>query len=86
MQLAARLCSVDTILVGSVSAITRRRLATVGTDALLPQAAKILSTTPVSLVIVCDAEGRMAGVISKTDIVRSVASTAKRPARLHRPT
>ena len=62
----------DTVLVGSISAITRRRLATVGTDALMPKAAKILSTTPVSLVIVCDAEGRMAGVISKTDIVRMV--------------
>jgi CBS domain-containing protein len=63
---------VDTALVGSISAITRRRLATVGTDALLPQAAKLLSTTPVSLVVVCDADGRMAGVISKTDIVRTL--------------
>jgi CBS domain-containing protein len=63
---------VDTLLVGSISAITRRRLATVGAEAPLPQAARILSTTPVSLVIVCDAGGGMVGVISKTDIVRTV--------------
>jgi CBS domain-containing protein len=63
---------VETLLVGSISAITRRRLATIDVDAPMPQAARVLSTTPVSLVIVCDAGGAMVGVISKTDIVRTV--------------
>ncbi|HEY9531177.1 MAG TPA: CBS domain-containing protein [Burkholderiales bacterium] len=46
-----------------------------GTGAPLPQAAKMLSTTPVSLVIVCNADGTMAGVITETDIVRSLLAT-----------
>jgi CBS domain-containing protein len=62
----------DSVLVRSIGAVTRRRLATIGTGAPLPQAAKMLSTTPVSLVIVCNADGTMAGVITKTDIVRSL--------------
>ena len=62
----------DTVLVCSISAVTRRRLATISTSALLPQAAKVLSTAPASLVIVCNAHGAMEGVISKTDIVRTV--------------
>jgi CBS domain-containing protein len=58
--------------VRSIGAITRRRLATIGTEALLPQAARVLSTTPAGLLIVCNAGGAMEGVISKTDIVRTV--------------
>ena len=56
----------------SISAITRRRLATIATDAALAQAAKVLATAPAGLLVVCNADGAMEGVISKTDIVRTV--------------
>ncbi len=62
----------DTLLVGSIDAVTRRRLVTVRADASVAQVAKLLSETPVSLVVVCDAHQAMAGIITKTDIVRKV--------------
>jgi CBS domain-containing protein len=51
----------------------RRRLTTIQTDASLSDAAKLLSDTHISLVVVCAANGSMAGVITKTDVVRQVA-------------
>jgi CBS domain-containing protein len=62
----------NTLLVGSIDAVTRRRLVTVSADALVPQVAKLLSDTPVSLVVVCDSGEAMAGIITKTDIVRKL--------------
>ena len=61
------------MLVGSIEAVTRRRLVKVGAGALVPQVAKLLSDTRVSLVVVCDAGQAMAGVITKTDIVRKIS-------------
>ena len=62
----------DTVLVGSIDAVTRRRLVTVSADALIPQVAKLLLDTPGSLVVVCSPGEAMAGIITKTDIVRKI--------------
>ena len=59
------------MLVRDIGAVTRRRLATIGTEAALARAAKMLSDTPVSLLVVCEADGTMAGVLTKTDLVRT---------------
>ena len=67
----------DTVLVRSISAVTRRRLATVEADAALRDAARLLSVTPISLVIVCGADGTMAGIITKTDVVRTFGRHAQ---------
>lgn len=64
------------VLVGSIDAVTRRRLVTTRADVLLPEVAKLLSDTPVSLVVVCDPDCAMAGVITKTDIVRKLGQCA----------
>jgi CBS domain-containing protein len=61
----------DTVLVRDISAVTRRRLATVEANAPLPDAARLLSATPIRMVIVCGADGAMAGIITKTDVVRT---------------
>ena len=53
-------------------------MVTISADALLVDVATLLSDTHISLVIVCDSDGVMAGVVTKTNIVqqfsRSVAS------------
>lgn len=49
------------------------QLVTIRADAPLIQAAKLLHGRKSSLVVVCDAEGVMAGVITKTDIVRQIS-------------
>ena len=59
-------------LVSSMDAVAHSRLATISVDALLADVAKLLSYTQVSLVVVCDGEGAMAGVITKTDIVQQI--------------
>ena len=57
------------ILVNRIDALARSRLATVSADALLLDAARLLSDRHISLVIVCDSHGVMVGVITKTNIV-----------------
>ena len=61
------------MLVETLMPTARRRLTTIQTDASLSEAAKLLSDTHISLVVVCAADGSMAGVITKTDVVRQVA-------------
>jgi CBS domain-containing protein len=51
----------------------RDGLVTVRTDALLIDAAKLLNDPRHNLVVVCDDSGRMAGVITKTDIVSRIS-------------
>jgi len=51
----------------------QEKLVTVKTDALLIDAAKLLNDPRHNLVIVCDNSGRMAGVITKTDIVGRIS-------------
>ena len=65
----------DELIVGDVAELTRRRLVTAPTDALLPDLARLLSTTPVSVVVVCTRGQTMAGIVTKTDIVRSIAES-----------
>ena len=61
------------MLVERVLPTALKRLNTIQTGAFLTDAAKLLYETHKSLVVVCNADGMMVGVISKTDIVRLVA-------------
>jgi CBS domain-containing protein len=62
----------NTKLVSSVAAVARSRLATIGVDALLVDVARLLAGTQIGLVVVCNSDGAMAGVITKTDIVQHI--------------
>ena len=62
----------NTKLVSSMDAQARSRLVTVSVDASLVAVAKVLSDTQISLVVVCDSGGAMAGVITKSNIVQWV--------------
>lgn len=61
-----------TIPVKKIAGLARSRLVTIGADTLLVQVAKMLSDAHISLVIVCDSNGVMVGVITKTDIVQQI--------------
>lgn len=50
----------------------RERLVTIAYDAKLIEAAKLLSSGT-DLVIVCDSEGALRGVVTKTDVVRQIS-------------
>lgn len=58
--------------VSNMDAIARSRLVTISVDRPLLEAARHLSDTQISLVVVCDADGVMAGVITKTDLVKKI--------------
>jgi CBS domain-containing protein len=58
---------VDAILPGA-----RERLALISHDAPLIQAAQLLSNAAVNLVVVQNSDGTLAGVITKTDVVRQI--------------
>jgi CBS domain-containing protein len=62
----------------------RKRLVIIATDALLIDAATALSKPHIELVVVCDAEGKAVGVITKADIVRRISqcegATCRAPA------
>ena len=59
-------------LVSSIHAASLSRLITVPSDTLLRDVAKLLSDTHISLVVVCDDDGVMAGIITKTNIVKQI--------------
>ena len=61
------------ILVERVLPIALKRLNTIKVGALLTDAAKLLCDTHKALLVVCNPDGVMVGVISKTDIVRQIA-------------
>lgn len=63
----------DRLVVADIEAITRRRLVTAAVDALFTDLARLLSDSPVSLVVVCTLEQKMVGIVTKTDIVRTIA-------------
>lgn len=69
-----------TIPVNKIDALARSRLVTIGAEAVLVDVAFLLSDPHISLVIVCDADGVMVGVVTKTNVVqqfgRSMASIA----------
>jgi len=56
-----------------LEAVARERLVIIRAEAPVVEAARLLHGTQISLVVVCNAEGAMAGVITKTDIVRHVS-------------
>lgn len=59
-------------LVSSIDSVARSRLATVPADALLMDVAKLLSGAHIGLVIVCNPDGAMEGIITKTNIVERI--------------
>lgn len=62
----------NTKLVSGIGTTARSRLAVVIAEASLLDVAKLLSDTQISLVVVCDADGKLVGVITNTDIVRQI--------------
>ena len=61
------------MLVNHLLPEARKRLITIGTEALLMDAARALSAPHVELVVVCDSDGKIAGVITKADVVRRIS-------------
>ena len=62
-----------TTRVNHLSAVTHARLATVTLQTPLLEAAQQLSQTHIGLVVVCAPDGVMAGIVSKSDIVRQIS-------------
>jgi signal-transduction protein with cAMP-binding, CBS, and nucleotidyltransferase domain len=63
------------MLVERVLPIAIKRLQTIQAGAFLTDAAKLLCDTHIALLVVCNPDGAMVGVITKTDIVRQVAQS-----------
>lgn len=61
------------MIVEGILPAARERLITIGNDAPLIAAAKLLRDLDADLVVVRDSEGVLAGVITKTDIVRQIS-------------
>lgn len=57
-------------LVSNLYDVTRSRLVSVSVDMSITDVAKKLLNTQISLVVVCDTDGVMVGIVTKTDIVR----------------
>ena len=49
------------------------RLVTIQADALLIDAARLLNSPRLNLVVVCDGSGKMVGVVTRTDIVGRIS-------------
>lgn len=60
------------MIVEGIMPAARKWLVTIAADAPLLEAAKMLGGTDVNLMVVCDAEGLIAGVLTKTDLVRQM--------------
>ena len=58
--------------VNHLHAVAQSRLVTVTLQTPLLEAAQRLSSTQIGLVVVCDLGGAIAGVISKSDVVRQI--------------
>ena len=67
---AAEARAIAHLLVSSIDAIARSRLFMVSTDALLVDVAARLSDAQISVVVVCDAAGAAAGIITETDLFK----------------
>jgi CBS domain-containing protein len=55
-------------------AAARKRLVTIGDDAPLIEAAKLLGDRHTDLVVVCRSDEMLVGVITKTDVVRHISN------------
>ncbi len=64
--------TVKPLLVSSIETVARSRLVTVPVDALLANVAALLSSSQISLVVVCDESGAAVGVITETILVRQL--------------
>ncbi|KTC83305.1 CBS domain-containing protein [Legionella cincinnatiensis] len=53
--------------------VAQKRLVTVRDEAPLMEAAKFLDGRHINLVVVCDKDGAMVGIITRTDVVRMMA-------------
>jgi CBS domain-containing protein len=62
------------ILVQHILEDARRRLAVLSRETSVPDAAEILANPDTPLAVVCDSEGIAVGVVSRTDIVKALAS------------
>ena len=60
------------MLVERILPVARERLVTISDHALLSEAARLLSDRHTNLVVVCNDNGVMVGVITKTDVVRRI--------------
>jgi CBS domain-containing protein len=65
-------CRMNTKRVGSISETTRSRLASASVDSRLVEVAKLLSSSEISLVVVCASDGTLAGIITKSNIVEQI--------------
>jgi CBS domain-containing protein len=61
------------VLIHHILEDARKRLAVLGPEALVAEAAVILANPNTPLVVVCDSEGIAVGVVSKSDIVKALA-------------
>lgn len=61
------------IFVKSTMPQARKRLVTLADDAPLIEAAKLLRSAGTDIVVVCDRDGALAGVITKTDVVAQIS-------------
>jgi CBS domain-containing protein len=59
--------------VQSILPVAQQRMITVRDGASLVDAANLLSDTHRALLVVCDRDGAMVGVVTKSDVVRQVA-------------
>ena len=59
--------------VESILPVAQQRIITVRDDASLVDAANLSSDTHRALLLVCDSDGAMVGVVTKSDVVRQVA-------------
>lgn len=60
------------MLVSQLLSEARKRLITIGAEALLIDAARSLSDVHSELVIVCNSHGKAIGAITKADVVRRI--------------
>jgi CBS domain-containing protein len=63
----------DLMFVEGMLPTARKRLVTIGVDAPLIDAAKLLRELHTDLVVVCSCDELLAGVITKTDLVRQMS-------------
>lgn len=61
------------MIVDSILPLAKARLTTISDEAQLVEAASLLGGERVDLVVVLDASGRMAGVVTRTDIVSRIS-------------
>jgi CBS domain-containing protein len=59
--------------VENIMPVAKQRLITIAVDEPLTEAAKLLTDTHRALLVACGDSGVMAGVVTKTDVVRQVA-------------